>query len=195
MNLRQNLLELPKNSLESLNSMMLSFIPYKKLWITASKFIKGREAWIGNPLTNVDPKIMEKSTNQYKEILTDCLDLFQEIPRIKVIAKKYLQDIESFEPCISVIKHLKNPSWTLEHWTSLIERSEMSFKYALTINFDFLLRMDIMKHAELVENISTEADLDKIAVEKAAKEDERQKLEKEALVQLKRARLLARADI
>lgn len=195
LNTRQRLFDIPENSLESLNLLMLSFVPYKKLWLTAAEFTKWREAWTLNPLRNVDPKFVEKSTSDYKELLTECLELFHELPKLKAVAEKYLKDIEIFEPSIYFIKHLRNPAWQVKHWIALQYRSKMNFKYDFDVNFDSLLRLGIMDHSELIETISLEANQDMIEYIRASNEAEQERLKQEDAAAKRRLRLLGRSDV
>lgn len=184
LNKRQELFELPQINLNHIKTLMVSFLPYKSLWVTAADFIKWEEAWLGNPLTNIDTELIRKSILEYKTTTKECIDIFHEIKQIQEVATRVLEDIEKFEPCLEVIEYLKSPIWNINQWQELCKRSEMEFKYNAAINFGYLTAKGIMSHVGLVQEIYEKGIRDKEKNEAEAAEATRiLKLEEEALNQ------------
>lgn len=182
LNKRQELFELPEINLNNIKTLMVSGMPYKSLWVTAADFLKWEDAWLGNPLTNIDTEIIRKSVNEYKTTIKECIEIFNEIKQLQEVAERVLTDIENFEPCIEVIEYLKSPIWHINQWQQLNKKSEMEFKYSTAINFEYLKVKGIMNHVNLVKEIYEKAVEDKEKNEaKAAEEARVLKMKEEAL--------------
>lgn len=195
LNKRQVLFELPVIDLSNIRTLMVSFLPYKSLWVTAADFLKWEDAWLGNPITNIDPQLIRKSIKEYKTTIKECIVIFDEIKQIQEVGEKVLKEIENFEPCLEVIEFLKSPVWNINQWQELGKRSEMEFKYSTVINFGYLKAKGIMSNANLVEEIYEKGIRDKEKYEAEAAEAARiLKMEEEALNE-KHSRHLRRSDL
>jgi len=56
------------------------FEPYKTLWLSASEFFKLQNAWLQNPLTNIEKSTLEPSLNSLLNIVKKSVEQFAEIP-------------------------------------------------------------------------------------------------------------------
>jgi len=56
------------------------FEPYKTLWLSASEFFKLQNAWLQNPLTNIEKSTLEPLLNSLLNIVKKSVEQFAEIP-------------------------------------------------------------------------------------------------------------------
>lgn len=59
---------------------MDEFEPYKTLWLSASEFFKLQNAWLQNPLTNIEKSTLEPLLNSLLNTVTKSVEQFAEIP-------------------------------------------------------------------------------------------------------------------
>lgn len=189
LNMRQVLFEQPPINLSGIENLLESFSPYRKLWLTGADFLKWEEAWRGNPLPNVAPDAIRVSVDEYKTATLECIDTFNELPKVQDVAKYFLACIEIFEPKLDVLGWVKNPAWIMLHWQQLCKTTGLEIKYSICINFDYLLEKGIMKHYDIVQEISDSATRNRAALEAELEAEERAKREaEEELLRRKNAR-------
>lgn len=182
LNKRQLLFGLNEIDLSPINQLQNIFEPYKLLWITAADFIKCKEAWLGNPLSNNVVETIRTTVNEFKEAILNCIDLFAEIPQIQNVAKHFHESILAFEPILDVMGWLKNPAWILYHWHELEQLTGLEIKFSLTISLAYCIAKGIMKYSEQVRQISEAATRNKDELQ--AKMDEEERLKQEAAEEL-----------
>lgn len=59
---------------------MYEFEPYKELWLSAAEFLKIQNAWLQNPLTDIDRSSIEPLLNDFLQTMLRCIQWFAEIP-------------------------------------------------------------------------------------------------------------------
>lgn len=59
---------------------MHEFEPYKTLWLSALEFFKLQNAWLQNPLTNIEKSTLEPLLNSLLNIVKKSVEQFAEIP-------------------------------------------------------------------------------------------------------------------
>lgn len=181
LNVRQALFELPDIDLTGIQNLLVSFAPYRKLWVTGADFTKWEEAWCGNPLVNVAPDAIRVSVDEYKAAIVECIQIFEELPKVQEVAKHFLDCIEQFEPKLDVLGWIKNPAWILVYWQEFGKTTGLEFKYSISINFDYLLDKGIMQHYDTVREISERATQmkDQLEAEMLAAEQAKREAEEE----------------
>lgn len=179
LNKRQLLFDEIELNLLPLHNTLENFQPYKILWLTAADFLKSKETWCGNPITNIDIDNVNNLMEKYENLLNKSISAFVELPKIQNVAQQFVNQICHFKQFVHVLNLIKQPSFVTIHWQEFIKRSKIEMKYNLTINFKYCIDKGIMEHCELIEEISNRAFNEKEDLEIQMAEAERLRLEKE----------------
>lgn len=166
-------------NMDQINEMFASFIPYRKLWTTASKFIKNIDVYTGNPLVTVDVDKMQEDIANTKKTFQECLQLFSELPLMTEVTQYFIDLVEDFQPKADIIIFVRNPDWLVYHWQELVKTSEMEFKFTTSLSLNFCIAKGIMNFHDLVKDISFRATNDKEEYQRHIEELERKALEEE----------------
>lgn len=189
LNRRQILFDMPEIDLSGIENLLTSFLPYKTLWTTAADYLKSEEVWCGNPIIVISVDSIKSAIHEYKNNLTECINIFAELPQIQNVAKYFYDKITNFEPIVNVITAIKNPAWLQYHWLELFKETDLEMKYSVNMNFDYCLSAGIMKYAEKIDEMSAEATKNKDQLEaKLREEEERRLAEERELIERKNRR-------
>lgn len=172
---RQELFELEPLSTEFLESIIMSFQPYKNLWYACNNFIKLEEATTGNPILQVDlDEVWENLVNLKKELMQS-LETFSEKPEIMNVAYVFLDKIQGFIPVYNSIKDLRNENWIYLHWQELSQTIGQELKYTIAMNYQYLERKGILDFLPQVHEISVRATDEADQIRAAFEAEERRK--------------------
>ncbi|XP_044001574.1 dynein axonemal heavy chain 1-like [Aphidius gifuensis] len=140
-NERRRLFNMPMNTFhEHINSIEHQLEMYKILWCTASDWKKSHEAWLKNPLEDIDAEEVELTVNQ----------MFQDAQR----SVNMCNEIDKFKPHMSLLKSLRHHGIKAKHFEDLSTRTgiEISFTRALTL--EGLLTLGIMDFKDDISDVS-----------------------------------------
>ncbi|XP_037952537.1 dynein heavy chain 1, axonemal-like [Teleopsis dalmanni] len=192
---RQKLFELEDLSLEFLESIINSFIPYRDLWFGTTDFLKLEEATVGNPLSQVELDEVWKTLEQIRHSLKKSYKIFNEKPELQQVALFYLDKIKEFKPVYDCISWLKNENWLLLHWLELSQLTGVDIKYNPNLNFQTCIRKGILEVLDVVKSISDRAQVDAEELRRQQEEEERLKEEARLAIEMRKALRKCRRDI
>lgn len=175
LNKRQMLFDQPELDLRPIEQLCDSFRPYRTMWLTSADFLKWEEAWLGNPLPNVEVEKIRISMSEYMSAMDGCIEVFQQLPRVLEVAEFFERRMRDFMPIVDVIEWIKNPAWILLHWQELTKQTGLEIKYSMNMNFDYCISKGIMKFYDAVHEMSESATANKDALEWKLAEEERMK--------------------
>ncbi|TTB85611.1 Dynein heavy chain 1, axonemal [Bagarius yarrelli] len=121
-NNRERLFGLPLTNYDNLQKLSRDFQPFRDLWTTTSDWLRWHESWLHDPLSSIDPEMLERSVNDAFKTMHKCVKLFKDIPSCQDVASSIRSMIEDFQPYIPLIQGLRNPGMRKRHWTLLSDR-------------------------------------------------------------------------
>ncbi|XP_055847749.1 dynein axonemal heavy chain 1 [Episyrphus balteatus] len=192
---RQVLFETDELSLDYLESIIESFIPYRTMWTACSDFIKLEEITIGNPLTSIDLHEIKENISELTRDFEKSVEIFKEKEEVQNVAIVFLQKIQDFQPTVETIECIKNENWLIMHWQELAQRSGMDIKFSVAMNFSYCIKKGILNHVLLVKDIAEKAVLEADNIRLAMEEEERLKQEAELALLEKKKNRKCRTDI
>lgn len=65
---------------DNVEQLVKEFEPYKELWQGAAEFLKMQNAWMQNPISNLDRNSLEHSLDEFLHTMNKCIDQFSEVP-------------------------------------------------------------------------------------------------------------------
>lgn len=179
LNKRQMLFDQPELDLRPIEQLFNSFRPYRTMWLTAADFQKWEEAWVGNPLPNVEVDKIRIAMAEYLVAIEECIGVFQQLPKVLEVAVHFDRRLRQFMPIVDVIEWIKNPAWIMLHWQTLVKQTGLEIKYSMSMNFEYLMSKGIMRFYDEVREMSESATKNKDALEWSLAEEERLKQEAE----------------
>lgn len=60
--------------------MAKDFESYKELWVNSAEFFKMQNAWLQNPLINIDTSSLDPFINDVINTMKTCTEIFAEVP-------------------------------------------------------------------------------------------------------------------
>lgn len=192
---RQELFELEPFSLEFLESIMESFLPYKNLWYACLDLVKLEESTLGNPIVFLELDDIWEAGENIRASLKESIQVFHEKPEIQDVAHYYIAELDKFIPKYNAIKDMRNENWLFLHWQELANRTGLDIKYSNAMNFQYCIRKGILDYLDLVHEISVRATDEADAIREAFLEEERRKREEEEAILRRKALRKCRTDI
>lgn len=65
---------------DNIQQLVKEFEPYMELWQGAAEFLKMQNAWMQNPLPNLDRNSLEYTLDEFLKTMTKSVDQFSEVP-------------------------------------------------------------------------------------------------------------------
>jgi dynein heavy chain len=203
----------PEIDIEPCNVHIENLFQHHKLWTMTSNFLTSKELWTEQmPLTTLDIQFIEAEIKRYEDIVDECKTYFTivDAEMLNIIEKCY-EEIRFMREMFDVVKDLRNEDMKEVHWNKLREMlcgdanaEDEDGGVVIEISpeittFNDLVLNGIMKFAEIIKNISSEA-TDEATCERNEKirlENERKTKQQreDELRKQKQLRFLARADI
>ncbi|KAL0272752.1 UNVERIFIED_CONTAM: hypothetical protein PYX00_005610 [Menopon gallinae] len=157
LNSRQKLFGVAITSFDLLLRLIRDFTPYKDLWLTASDWLKYKEIWMDNPLSNIDGESIDRVHGEMLKTMVKCRRIFSETPAYFQIATNVKNDMDDFRQYIPLIQALRSPGMKDRHWDKITSATEGAFKYNPNISFRECLGAGLMPIMDLVINVSETA--------------------------------------
>lgn len=196
LNSRQEVFGQPNSESEIDTQQLIVFVgrlrPHHILWTMASGFISSKDDWTSSPLSSVDITVIEAEVKRCESVLQDSRIHFTSRAEMMSLIEKVATEVEGFIKIFDVMKDLSNDGFEEDHWVLLSERTGITINPEQT--FDSLLAHGILKHAEIVKQVSEEATRE-VEARILELEMERQRLEAEEVMKQKKALRPVRNDI
>ncbi|XP_030377622.1 dynein heavy chain 1, axonemal [Scaptodrosophila lebanonensis] len=192
---RQALFELDPLSMEFFESIVSSFEPYKKLWYACANFQKLEDATTGNPIVQLDMDDVWNNLMNLRSQLESSLQDFNEKPEIMEVARTFIKKIDNFVPIYNSIQDLRNENWMHVHWVELGQVCGNDIKYSIAMNYQYLIRKNILDFLPQVHAISERANNEAEEIRRAIEEEERRKQAEIDAILLRKQLRKCRRDI
>ncbi|RDD38836.1 Dynein heavy chain 1, axonemal [Trichoplax sp. H2] len=153
-NNRERLFDMPVTSYDKLAKLLKDFEPFKNLWLTVSDWIKWHESWMEDPLTSIDPELLENNVSNSFKTLHKCYKAFKDIPMVQQIAKDIRERIDEFKPYIPLIHGLRNPGMRSRHYEQLSLELGFTVVPKATLTFSKCLEMKLQDHIATIAKIA-----------------------------------------
>uniref|UniRef100_A0A8W7JBE3 Dynein heavy chain linker domain-containing protein n=1 Tax=Anopheles albimanus TaxID=7167 RepID=A0A8W7JBE3_ANOAL len=195
LNKRQTLFDLPPIGLHNLYDLRDNFRAYRDLWTVAADYLKLEETWIGNPLASVDLEAVHRGLTNAHDRLKDLLGLFRDQPQLLAVVEHFIHTVEAFRPNLDVMELLKCPHLDSIHFSQLAKDTCSKAKLSTDVGFDVFLENGVRDHVDALRAIVQLAEEQMEARELRAAEEERLRLEREAIQRARDERRRKRTDI
>ncbi|XP_050093065.1 dynein axonemal heavy chain 1 [Anopheles aquasalis] len=195
LNKRQALFEMPPIGLHNLYDLRDNFRAYRDLWTVAADYLKLEETWIGNPLASVDLEAVHRGLTNAHDRLKDLLGLFCDQPQLLAVVEHFIHTVEAFRPNLDVMELLKCPHLDSIHFSQIAKDTGSKAKLSVDVGFDVFLENGVREHVGAIRAIVQLAEEQKEARELREAEEERLRLEREAVQRARDERRRKRTDI
>ncbi|XP_049548196.1 dynein axonemal heavy chain 1 [Anopheles darlingi] len=181
MNKRQALFEMPPIGLHNLYDLRDNFRAYRDLWTVAADYLKLEETWIGNPLASVDLEAVHRGLTNAHDRLLVLLVPFRDQPQLLTVVEHFIRTVEAFRPNLDVMELLKCPHLNSIHFSQIAKDTGSKAKLSIDVGYDVFLENGVRGHVDAIRAIVQLAEEQKEARELQAAEEERLRLEREAI--------------
>ncbi|KAI1890876.1 hypothetical protein AGOR_G00158120 [Albula goreensis] len=153
-NNRERLFGTPITNYEKLQKLVRDFQPYRDLWTNTSDWMRWHESWLHDPLSSIDPELLERNVNDTYRTMHKCMKQFKDIPACQNVAIHVKGKVEEFQPYIPLIQGLRNPGMRSRHWETLSERINMNVRPKANFTLARCLEMGMQSHVEHIAAVA-----------------------------------------
>ncbi|XP_029347294.1 dynein heavy chain 1, axonemal [Acyrthosiphon pisum] len=157
LNLRQQLFGHTVTPFENVDHLVDEFEPYKILWLSASEFFQLQNAWLQNPLTNIEKSTLQPLLNNLLNIVTKSVELFAEIPGTLSVANEIKTQIEEYKPMIHLLENILTQGMKQRHWDIFFDKTGIKVILSPTLTFKKCLALGVQNYIEEIKEISDNA--------------------------------------
>ncbi|XP_053725424.1 dynein axonemal heavy chain 1-like isoform X3 [Synchiropus splendidus] len=168
-NNRQRLLGLAVTSYDRVEAMVKDFQPYSALWTTTFDWLHWQKIWLNDPLTSIEPEMLERNVAQALETMAGCVEHFKETPGCQVVATEIHGKIKDFARHIPMIQGLRHPGMKPRHWEMLAQQTGIIFMPVTDLTFSLCLDLGLQNHVAAVAEVVEIAEME-FAVEQSLEE-------------------------
>ncbi|CAG9321581.1 unnamed protein product [Blepharisma stoltei] len=157
-NFREGLVGAKPTDFKQLEQVKKEFNPYCKLWFHIRDFFYHSPKWYKGHMNELDREaISTELSTILKEVLQMERTVFKEHPQALKLTQELLKNVNEFKPYLPIIRHLSNPGLRDRHWADLEKRAGLQLSRQLNFSLEWAIENGIMKHQELIEEISEQA--------------------------------------
>ncbi|XP_067102135.1 dynein axonemal heavy chain 1 [Osmerus mordax] len=153
-NNRERLFGLPVTNYERLQKLSRDFQPFRDLWTTTSDWLRWHESWLNDPLSTIDPELLERNVTDAFKTMHKCVKQFKDIPACQEVASEIREKIDEFRPSIPLIQGLRNPGMRARHWELLSDRIHMNVKPKANLTFSRCLELGLQDHVSEIAHVA-----------------------------------------
>ncbi|KAL0978572.1 hypothetical protein UPYG_G00172390 [Umbra pygmaea] len=153
-NNRERLFGIPVTNYERLLKLIKDFQPFRDLWTTTSDWLRWQESWQNDPLSTIDPELLERNVTESYKTMHKCVKMFKDIPASQEVASGIQGKIEEFRPYIPLFQGLRNPGMRSRHWQLLSERINMNVQPKANLTFKRCLELGLQNHVEDIAGVA-----------------------------------------
>ncbi|OWF46435.1 Dynein heavy chain 6, axonemal [Mizuhopecten yessoensis] len=136
-----------------LNELEHDIMLRRILWQSQEEWMKLVDEWTATVFENLNVQTLQKNVNRFTQtvyMLDKGLPHNEVVPRLK-------EKVLDFKQGMPVITSLRNPSLRRRHWESIERLIQKSIAKDKAFTLGNLLEMNIFKHKEKIQEISTKA--------------------------------------
>ncbi|XP_067287631.1 dynein axonemal heavy chain 1 isoform X1 [Pseudorasbora parva] len=156
-NNRERLFGKPVSNYTELQKLNREFQPFHDLWKTTSDWLRWHESWLNDPLSAINPEMLERNVMDAYKTMHQCVKQFKDIPACQQVASEIRTKIEDFRPFIPLIRGLRNPGMRNRHWELLSERININMRSKANLTFSLCQEMGLQNHVEEISCVAQEA--------------------------------------
>ncbi|XP_035245196.1 dynein heavy chain 1, axonemal isoform X1 [Anguilla anguilla] len=153
-NNRERLFGNPITNYDRLQKLTRDFQPFRDLWTTTSDWVRWQESWLNDPLSIIDPELLERNVSETYRTMHKCIKQFKDIPACQNVATNVRGKVEDFQPYIPLIQGLRNPGMRTRHWEVLSERISMNVRPKANFTLARCLEMGMQSHVEHIAAVA-----------------------------------------
>nr|XP_061814136.1 dynein axonemal heavy chain 1-like [Nerophis lumbriciformis] len=156
-NTRERLFGTPVTNYDRLHKMAKQFQPFYDLWTTTYDWINRHESWLNDPLTSIDPELLERNVTGAQDTMNKCIKQFKDNPDCKSVASHIRAKIEEFRPYVPLVQGLRNPGMRMHHWESLSETIEIKVVPQAKLTLSRCLELGLQNHMDAIAKVAETA--------------------------------------
>ncbi|XP_049589438.1 dynein axonemal heavy chain 1 [Syngnathus scovelli] len=156
-NTRERLFGTPVTNYDRLHKMAKQFQPFFDLWTTTFDWTNRVESWRNDPLTSIDPELLERNVAGAFDTMNKCIKQFKDKPDCKMVAELIRAKIEEFRPYVPLIQGLRNPGMRMHHWESLSDTIGIKVVPQAKLTLSRCLEIGLQNHMDVIAQVAETA--------------------------------------
>ncbi|XP_062507706.1 dynein axonemal heavy chain 3-like [Corticium candelabrum] len=156
-NTEEELLEWEATPFPQLQQMSILMDPYNKLWRTVFDFTTKNETWMNGSFLDLDAEEIEEDIGNMWRLMYKLTKTFSDLPGPKRIAESIKMKLDKFKEHLPVMQVLCNKGIRDRHWEQMSEAVGRDMKPNETTTLSDMLELNLQKHMEKLEEISSAA--------------------------------------
>jgi dynein heavy chain len=154
---REKLFQIEQEDYDELEEVIDEFKPFHHLWHAACEYKHNEEEWTTGALTSLSaPDIEQFIDEEYKDSYK-MFKAFEGQTEPQKVADSFRKEIQAFKKNMPVISALCQEAIEPVHFQQLFEEMECEPEDGDQYTLQWLLDQGVLKHIEVVETISTQA--------------------------------------
>ncbi|KAM6980842.1 dynein axonemal heavy chain 1 [Aplochiton taeniatus] len=153
-NNRERLFGINVTNYDRLQKLTRDFQPFRDLWTTTSDWLRWHDSWLNDPLSIIDPELLERNVSDSFKTMHKCVKQFKDIPACQEVAAEIRAKIDNFRPYIPLIQGLRNPGMRSRHWQLLSDRIQMNVKPKANLTFSRCLELGLQDHVDEIARVA-----------------------------------------
>ncbi|XP_061640432.1 dynein axonemal heavy chain 1 isoform X2 [Phyllopteryx taeniolatus] len=156
-NTRERLFGTPVTNYDRLHKMAKQFQPFFDLWTTTYDWTHRHESWLNDPLTSIDPELLERNVTGALDTMNKCIKQFKDNPDCQMVASLIRARIEEFCPYVPMIQGLRNPGMRMHHWQSLSDTIQIKVVPKANLTLSRCLELGLQNHMDAITQVAETA--------------------------------------
>ncbi|XP_061731227.1 dynein axonemal heavy chain 1 [Nerophis ophidion] len=156
-NTRERLFGTPVTNYDRVHRMAKEFQPFFDLWTTTYDWIHRHESWLNDPLSSIDPELLERHYTEALDTMHKCFKQFKDKPDCQTVASIILARIEDFGPYVPLVQGLRNPGMRMHHWQALSDTIEIKVAPKANLTLSRCLDLGLQKHMDAITQVAETA--------------------------------------
>ncbi|XP_077458505.1 dynein axonemal heavy chain 1 [Stigmatopora argus] len=156
-NTRERLFGNPVTNYDRLHKMVKQFQPFYDLWTTTYDWIIRHESWLNDPLTSIDPELLERNVTGAQDTMNKCIKQFKNNPDCQSVASVIRAKIEEFRPYVPLVQGLRNPGMRMHHWDALSDTIQIKVVPQAKLTLSRCLELGLQNHMDAIAKVAETA--------------------------------------